>query len=192
MNLRLRSTMARPPDFFGGINILLCGDSAQLPPVEDTASYALPAATKSSVEVMAGKSAYDTFAEIIALSETMRQQSHSPSACQFRQTLSELRDRPLSRENREFLLSRISEHLDVQVRTEFNEAFYIYGTIKRIADHNPFHVEQLRMALAVIHRTRFKIHSIASILVLCNPGYYPKSVSWANAVMRLPLPSKER
>ena len=47
------------------MNILLCGDFAQLPPVGDSALYTLPLASKVSVAVIAGKAAYDAFTEMV-------------------------------------------------------------------------------------------------------------------------------
>lgn len=72
------------------MNILLCGDFAQLSPVGDNALYTLPVASKASVAVMAGKTSYNAFTETIVLIEVMRQQGDSPSASQFRDVLSQL------------------------------------------------------------------------------------------------------
>lgn len=86
IDIRLRSIMARPTDFFGGkkfylvyyystnftgMNILLCGDFAQLSPVGDNALYTLPVASKASVVVMAGKTSYNAFKETVVLTEVM-------------------------------------------------------------------------------------------------------------------------
>lgn len=72
------------------MNIFLCGDFAQLPPVLDIALYALLVAAKISVKVIAGKNAYDAFTETVALTKVMQQQSNFLSACQFCQALAKL------------------------------------------------------------------------------------------------------
>lgn len=143
IDVRLRAIMARPTVFFGGMNILLCGNFAQLPPVLDTALYALPAAAKVSVEIMTGKKAYDAFTETVALTGVMRQQGDSSSARQFCQTLAEIRDGSVSRENWQFLLARASENLGVQERFDFGKALRLYGTKKQTAAYNLSRLEHL-------------------------------------------------
>ena len=81
------------------MNILLCGDFGQLPPVGNSVLYTLSTAFKASVAVIAGKAAYNTFMETVVLMEIMRQQSDLPSACQFCEVLNQLWDGPLSQEN---------------------------------------------------------------------------------------------
>ena len=72
INVRLCTLMAHPTVFFGEMNIFLCGDFAQLPPVLDIALYALLVAAKTSVKVIAGKNTYDAFTETVTLTKVMQ------------------------------------------------------------------------------------------------------------------------
>lgn len=125
------------------MNILLCGDFAQLCSVGDNALYTLPIASKVSVVVIGGKAAYDAFTETVGLTEVMRQQGDSSFACQFREVLNQLRDGPLSSENWQFLHPRVSKNLDVEVRTKFNDALHLYPTKNQTMASNLQCLEQL-------------------------------------------------
>ena len=130
-------------DSLEGLNILLCSDFAQLPPVGDSALYTLPLASKASVAVIAGKTAYDAFTDTVVLTEVMRQQGNSSSACQFREVLDQLQDGPLSSDSWQFLLSGTSENLDVEVHTKFNNALHLYPTKSQTMASNLQRLEQL-------------------------------------------------
>lgn len=71
IDLRLRSIFARPDQYFGGMNILLGGDFAQLSPVGDSALYS-KINKQSSVIKLVAKKGYDAFTDTIVLTESMR------------------------------------------------------------------------------------------------------------------------
>ena len=118
------------------MNVLLYGDFGQLPSVGNSALYILPTASKASVAVIAGKTAYDAFTETVVLTEIMRQQGDSSFACQFCEVLNQLWDGPLLRENWQFLLFRTGEKLDTKVRIKFNSALHLYLTRKQTTAYN--------------------------------------------------------
>ena len=161
IDMHLRSIIACPDSFFGGMNpnfcsfhcfltdflermnILLYSDFAQLSPVGDNALYTVLIASKASVAVITRKAAYDTFTETVVLTEVMRQQGNLSSACQFREVLNQLRDGPLLSKNWQFLLSRTSENLDVEVRSKFNDALHLYPTKTQTMASNLQRLKQL-------------------------------------------------
>ena len=169
IDMHLRSIIACPDSFFGGMNpnfcsfhcfltdflermnILLCGDFAQLSSVGDNALYTVPIASKASIAVITKKTAYDTFTETVVLTEVMRQQDNLSSACQFREVLNQLRDGPLSNKNWQFLRSRTSENLDVEVGSKFNDALHLYPTKTQTMAFNLPRVEQLEKPVLQIN-----------------------------------------
>ena len=138
---RLRAIRARPDEFFGGMNILFCGDFGQLPPVAEHPLYSNP--EKVSIEVLGGQQAYAAFNETVALTEIMRQQGDSPSARQFREVLSQLRDGPISPENWRFLLTRCKENLTHKAWMEFDDALRLYARKEDTAAYNLHRLRQL-------------------------------------------------
>lgn len=132
---RLRSILAQPDRPFGGINVLLCGDFAQLSPVGDAALYAK--VTKNfSVQKLAAKKLYEAFDKTIVLKQIMRQQGKTESARQFRDTLSQLRDGPISPENWQFLLTRAKDYLPAGIWQEFDRALRLYFRNEEVREYN--------------------------------------------------------
>ena len=78
---------------FGGINILICGDFFQLPPVGGKSLFSLRV---SHVNEIKGQQLYQAFDKTIRLTEIMRQQGDDPVSIRFRQTLGELRENKLT------------------------------------------------------------------------------------------------
>jgi hypothetical protein len=81
---------------FGGINVILCGDFFQLPPVGGKPLYSLK---HSHVDAIKGHQLYRLFDRTIRLTQVMRQQGDDDVSTRFRLALSELRVSRLSRES---------------------------------------------------------------------------------------------
>jgi ATP-dependent DNA helicase PIF1 len=81
---------------FGGINVLLCGDFFQLPPVGGQPLYSLK---HSYVDAIKGHQLYKAFDRTIRLTRVMRQQGDDDVSTRFRLALSELRVSQLSQES---------------------------------------------------------------------------------------------
>ena len=84
----------RSDTFFGGLNILLCGDFFQLPPVGGRALFAV---TATGPDTIKGQLLYRALDRTVRLTQVMRQQGEDETAIRFRAALEELRESRLSR-----------------------------------------------------------------------------------------------
>jgi hypothetical protein len=118
---------------FGGLNVLLCGDFFQLPPVNGRPLYATkvtgPIATK-------GQGLYRSFDSTIRLTQVMRQRGEDETAIQFRTALSELRESKLSQSSWELLCTRIHNQLLPDEVATFQSALRLYFTNDEVRERN--------------------------------------------------------
>ncbi|KAJ3537079.1 hypothetical protein NMY22_g5748 [Coprinellus aureogranulatus] len=99
---------------FGGLNMILAGDFAQLPPVVGGEAIALygpprPGATAARQQEMIGKSIWHEFTTVVMLKKNMRQVKKGDKA--FRAMLENMRYGKCTSEDIKFLRSRISTTL---------------------------------------------------------------------------------
>ena len=78
------------------MNVLLCGDFFQLPPV---AGKALFARSPTQVDAIKGHQLYQDFDRTLRLTQVMRQQGEDDISTRFRVALGELRASQLSKES---------------------------------------------------------------------------------------------
>jgi hypothetical protein len=114
---------------FGGLNVLLCGDFFQLPPVGGQPLYSLK---HSHINAIKGHQLYQMFNRTIRLTQVMRQQGEDDISTRFRLALSELRLSQLSKESWELLCTRVVNRLSPEEVTAFDTTLRLYFTTEEV------------------------------------------------------------
>ncbi|PPQ75527.1 hypothetical protein CVT24_013233 [Panaeolus cyanescens] len=104
---------------FGGLNMIFCGDFAQLPPAiggENKSLYSRTIGTHStdavSQEEAMGKSLWHQVTTVVILRQNMRQRSQSDEDSRLRTALDNMRYKACTQDDISFLLSRISYNVE--------------------------------------------------------------------------------
>jgi ATP-dependent DNA helicase PIF1 len=123
----------RSSEPFGGLNILLCGDFFQLPPVGGRAMFSTAVAGPEAIK---GQGLYRLFDRTVKLTQVMRQLGEDDIAVRFREALSELRALELSRPSWELLCSRVENLLAPDEVANFSTALRLYFTNVEVNECN--------------------------------------------------------
>jgi ATP-dependent exoDNAse (exonuclease V) alpha subunit len=111
---------------FGGVNVLLCGDFLQLPPVGGKPLYSL---RHLHVDAIKGHHLYQAFNQTIRLIQVMRQQGEDDISTKFRLALGELRLSQLSQ-------ARVANRLSPDEVAAFDTALRLYFTTEEVRETN--------------------------------------------------------
>lgn len=134
IDTRLRTIYPQNADqLFGGLNILLCGDFYQLPPVTGQPLYSL---RPQHVDAIKGSCLYQAFDQTVRLYEVMRQQGEDDTSVRFRAALGELRSATLSPASWELLCTRTANQLSPDEVDGFNDALRLYYTTAEVRETN--------------------------------------------------------
>jgi len=135
---------------FGGLNILLCGDFFQLPPVGGRPLFAQQS---TGVETLKGYNLYRAFDQTARLVQVMRQQGEDELSTRFRAALGELRESRLSRESWELLCTRVANQLPPEEVTAFDSALRLYFTTAEVRQKNFERLSAVNQPVKVIRAT---------------------------------------
>lgn len=121
-----RLRQMKPNDVpFGGFNIALIGDFAQLPPVGDRALYASPARVEDTSENAQlsrdGHTLYQLFLRSFCLQVVHRQQGNSEAQLKFRALLAHAASGGLTVEDWNLLITRCKENLSPAEQASFDD-----------------------------------------------------------------------
>jgi hypothetical protein len=123
------------PKPFGGLNLLLCGDFFQLPPVAGVALYERRPGSVDP-QLLSGRIAYQAFDRTLQLTQLMRQQGEDPIAIQFREALTNLRMNALRQEDWRLLCTRVANVLSLEEVDSFRDALRVYYTNEEVREYN--------------------------------------------------------
>lgn len=133
---RLREIFpAKSMEPFGGLNLAICGDFWQLPPVGGTPLFKRHTAGLPAIAIK-GQTAYRAINKTIRLTQIMRQGGETLEMIQFRETLDQLRNDNLSVVNWEFLKERAACNLHPDEVASFDNALRLYFTNREVNEYN--------------------------------------------------------
>lgn len=130
---RLRAIFPSDSRPFGGVNVLLCGDFYQLPPVGGKTLYSL---SHSNVNAVKGHHLYQAFDRTIRLAQVMRQHGNDAASNMFRRALSELRVSHLTVDSWKLLCTRVTNELSPNEVATFDTALRLYFTANEVKERN--------------------------------------------------------
>jgi ATP-dependent exoDNAse (exonuclease V) alpha subunit len=136
LDQRLREIFpAWQDEMYAGINIFLCGDFHQLPPIGAMVMYSdLPNARNA--DFLTGQQAYRALDTTVRLTQLMRQDGDDEETLQFRRALEELRVYQVSQQSWQLLNTRVQNQLTPDEVESFDDALRLYFRREEVRIYN--------------------------------------------------------
>ena len=145
LSIRLQEVMGNKLPF-GGVDVVLVGDSAQLPPVKDKPKYDRSYnAKRVEAEVIEGVSVYQEFKTVVKLSRAYRQNAED----EFYAMLLRLREGEQTEADWEMLRPRHLSSLPPVERAAFASAVRFMSTNEAAVNHNSSQL--LALNVPIVH-----------------------------------------
>ena len=141
LDRRLRQATAKNSKLFGGINIILVGDFAQIPPVGDSPLWLKPFDDKAKEK----HTAYACYRQFSAWNLQKNQRQKDDNV--YNKLLMNLRNGKLTEEQYELLSSRQPRHVNIE---KWKNAIRIFDTNKRVFEYNIQKLKNLNQKVAKI------------------------------------------
>jgi ATP-dependent DNA helicase PIF1 len=129
---------------FGGVHMVLCGDTKQIPAIGDVALWNVSAMNNQNLhqQVVSGLALFASFKLVLTLTVVMRQ--CEPREALFRDTLMRIRSAQATADDYELLRSRIA-YLDPSMTAEFMalDPLYLTATNQKAKDFNTGKIQSL-------------------------------------------------
>ena len=126
LDQRLREIFpAHQDEMYAGINIFVCGDFYQLPPIGAAVMYSNPPNPRNA-DFLTGQQAYRALDTTVRLTQMMRQDGDDEKTIPFRRALEELRIYQVSQDSWQLLNSRVQNELTSDEVQSFNDALRLY------------------------------------------------------------------
>ena len=153
INARLKQLKPNSTDqIFGGFNLSLIGDFAQLPPVKDRALYAPPATEPTELGQLSldGHNLYQSISRSFRLQTIHRQQGNSEGQVHFRTLLKNASNGGLTFQDWQLLQTRYLPSLPADERARFDSAVGLFTTAEVVGQVNLTELSSLNQPCARI------------------------------------------
>lgn len=139
IDCRLRQASGQSTQVFGGISVVLAGDTKQLPPVLDTPLWNTPKTAMG----LAGKAVYSLFEDVVELKLIVRQGGSDQQ--EFRDLLCRLRLGQSIKEDWELLKTRMPSFVTLEETSDMNESTILMPLRSLVESHNTQKLTELTL-----------------------------------------------
>jgi hypothetical protein len=153
LDQRLREIFpARQNEMYAGINIFVCGDFHQLPPIGAMVMYSnLPNARNA--DFLTGQQAYRALDTTVRLTQLMRQDGDDEETLEFRRALEELRVYQVSQQSWQLLSTRVQNQLTRDEVESFDDALRLYFRREEVRIYNHRRLRDCKQPILKIKST---------------------------------------